>query len=400
MYRVMLVDDEGLELNALRRIVEKAFGEECVLETARSGRTAIELYETFRPDITFMDIQMPGINGIDAMREIRQRYHGARFIVLTAFDNFDYAKEAIDLGVYSYLTKPIRRDMVVQTLRSLMGEIDTERQRQSSQLMLRERLETAIPMLEAGFIYSILLRQDRDSVMENYLKMLDIRQESGYFLVIEFRVGDTPEDNVTLLNEGGRMRSLIRELFPSSITQLVGRRSLTAVFCGTPIDEYDSRLRSIEQVSELNKRMEGLTRFPFLCGVGSVLPLSKLADSYDQAVEALRQPIGKITHFNDLPLARQWESGYPHEVENQIYAFAQQGSVTKAVQSAGQFFDWMEACHSADLNDIRLKTLECVMRVEQIAFQQGGRTFRFMDRHGYLETVQEMERLPHGGKHD
>lgn len=393
MYRIMLVDDEGLERNALKRIIEKHFGDECTLETAKSGRDAIEQYERFRPDITFMDIQMPGINGIDAMREIRSHHPEARFIVLTAFDNFDYAQESISLGVFSYLTKPIRRDMVVQSLRKLMGEIGAERQQRSNHLLLREKLETALPMLEAGFIYSILLRQDRDSVMKNYLQMLDIQQESGYFLVLEFQTENSPEDSVALIRVSEKIRSLIRELFHNSITQLVGMRSLTAVFCNPPQDEYDSRLQSIERVTELQRRMEGITDLTFVCGVGSIQPLKNLADSYDQAIAALQQHTGEIAHFNDLPLMRQWESGYPYEAEHQVCERTEQGDVQGALQAAETFFDWMERCHGADLNDVRLKALALVLQAEDIAFHTGGQVYHFMGRHGYWETLGRMEHL-------
>lgn len=72
MYRVMLADDEGIVLDSLKMIIEKHFPGQCQIETAKTGRDVIELAESFRPDIAFMDIQMPGINGIEAIREIKK----------------------------------------------------------------------------------------------------------------------------------------------------------------------------------------------------------------------------------------------------------------------------------------------------------------------------------------
>ena len=60
-----------------------------------------------------MDIHMPGINGIQAMREIRKFNTTALFYVVSAYDKFDYAKEAIDLGVERYLTKPISKAKII-----------------------------------------------------------------------------------------------------------------------------------------------------------------------------------------------------------------------------------------------------------------------------------------------
>ena len=68
MYRILLADDEGIVRDSLKMIIEKNFPGQCEIEMARTGRDVIELSEIFRPDIVFMDIQMPGINGIDAIR--------------------------------------------------------------------------------------------------------------------------------------------------------------------------------------------------------------------------------------------------------------------------------------------------------------------------------------------
>lgn len=103
MYRVMLADDEGIVLDSLKLIIEKHFPGQCQVETAKTGRDVIELAEQFRPDIAFMDIQMPGINGIEAIREIQKNNPSMEFIILSAYDRFDYAREAINLGVMEYI---------------------------------------------------------------------------------------------------------------------------------------------------------------------------------------------------------------------------------------------------------------------------------------------------------
>ena len=72
MYRILIADDEGLMLEAFKGVILAEFGDKCSVETAKTGRAVIEKAETFHPDIVFMDIHMPGINGIQAMREIRK----------------------------------------------------------------------------------------------------------------------------------------------------------------------------------------------------------------------------------------------------------------------------------------------------------------------------------------
>ena len=80
--RILICDDEGIVQQAIRFMIQKSFGDEFEIESAKNGRMAIELAESFRPDIILMDIQMPGINGIEAMEEIKREHKNIIFIVL------------------------------------------------------------------------------------------------------------------------------------------------------------------------------------------------------------------------------------------------------------------------------------------------------------------------------
>ena len=129
MYKIMLADDEGIVIDSMKFIIEKEFGDECEIQYAKTGRSVIELAENFRPDIAVMDIQMPGINGIDAMKEIRKTNPKIIFIVMSAYDKFDYAKEAIKLGVMEYITKPMERTKILSALKSAMKQVDKDRKK-------------------------------------------------------------------------------------------------------------------------------------------------------------------------------------------------------------------------------------------------------------------------------
>lgn len=127
MYKIMIGDDEGIVIEALTFIINRHFGDSCIIESAKTGRSLIELAESFRPDIAFMDIQMPGINGIEAMREIKKNNPNIIFIIVSAYDKFNYAKEALSIGALDYLNKPIEQKVIVEILQKAMEKVDTER---------------------------------------------------------------------------------------------------------------------------------------------------------------------------------------------------------------------------------------------------------------------------------
>ncbi len=186
MYKIMLADDEGIVIDSLTYIIRQNFDGECRVESAKTGRSVIELAESFRPDIAFMDIQMPGINGIEAMKEIKKNNPNLIFIVMSAYDKFDYAQEAINLGVLEYLHKPVNQKKIVGVLKKAMDMVDSRRKKRSRDLETKEKLEIAVPMLEQGFIMAGLLQARDRPGLENYKSLLDINESHMFVLVLEF----------------------------------------------------------------------------------------------------------------------------------------------------------------------------------------------------------------------
>ena len=93
-YKIMLADDEGIVIDSLKFIIEKEFGDSCTIEYAKTGRSVIELAETYRPDIAIMDIQMPVMDGYHAAREIRACAHpDAKTIPIAAMTANAFAED-------------------------------------------------------------------------------------------------------------------------------------------------------------------------------------------------------------------------------------------------------------------------------------------------------------------
>ena len=223
-YKIMLADDEGIVIDSLKFIIEKEFGAACTIEYAKTGRSVIELAETYRPDIAIMDIQMPGINGIEAMREIRENNHSVVFIVMSAYDKFDYAKEAIKLGVLEYITKPMERTRIIAVLKAAMEQIDKERAKRSNDLMIREKLENVMPIIESGLVYNMLFQEHFTEDIENYKNLLGITQDQAYMLAVV--CGDSQEGNhmtnavgssVKMQEHDKVVRECIKEYYPDAV---------------------------------------------------------------------------------------------------------------------------------------------------------------------------------------
>lgn len=105
--RVLVADDEPIERKVVIKKLHSFFGNQIEIEEAMNGREAIEVFEKNPYQIALLDIEMPGINGLEAAAKIRETGKECQIIFLTAYDEFTYAKKAISVRALEYMLKPV-----------------------------------------------------------------------------------------------------------------------------------------------------------------------------------------------------------------------------------------------------------------------------------------------------
>ena len=117
MIRVLICDDQEVVCEGLQAILQGAPGIE-VAGIARDGTQAVDAVERLRPDVVLMDLKMPGMNGVEATRILRDRFAEVRVLVLTTYDSEEWVLEAIRAGARGYLLKDTPR---ADLLRAIEG---------------------------------------------------------------------------------------------------------------------------------------------------------------------------------------------------------------------------------------------------------------------------------------
>ena len=400
MYKIMLADDEGIVIDSLKFIIEKEFGDECMIEYAKTGRGVIELAESYRPDIAIMDIQMPGINGIDAIRAIKERNPHIIFIIMTAYDKFNYARDAVTLGVFEYLNKPIDRKVIIETLKNAMSSIDQEREKRSQELVIREKMETVIPIIENGLIYDILFRENFTEDVDNFKNILEIEENHGFMEVL---VCGDDQNGSHMTNAVGAsvriqriyndVRETIKEHMDCFVGSAMGNKIVIFVPCADPKLQYSDRIDEIEKARDIVRTLKRDHSTQFRMGIGSVKPIQDILSSYNEATEALVYTDGSVVHADDVPLHVEYEENYPVEVEKSLFGAIDKKDTNTAIGSAGKFFDWMAENYPDDIDDIKLKVIEFVLWAEHLVYEQGGRTYKFQSRKNYLSTIMNLNNI-------
>lgn len=175
--RVLIAEDELLERKAMKKFIQNNIKEVEVVGEAMNGRIAIELATKLQPDIIFMDIKMPGINGLEAIEKIHESQPMIKFILVTAYDTFEYAKQAMKFGIKDYVLKPGRTEEIVKALFRVRKEIIHER----SVAIEKER---ATALLRESLVRKIM-KSSMDEDVSGLMEQIMPTMEAGYFLVLD-----------------------------------------------------------------------------------------------------------------------------------------------------------------------------------------------------------------------
>ena len=107
MYRIIIADDEEIECRALEMMIRNEFPDMEILPYVQNGIDQVASVKKNHPDIAIIDINMPGLNGLDALEMIRTRNKELKVIISSAYSEFQFAKKAMKLGVSDYILKPL-----------------------------------------------------------------------------------------------------------------------------------------------------------------------------------------------------------------------------------------------------------------------------------------------------
>ena len=129
-YKLMIADDEYLILQKLQKTIDWEQYGFVLVASAQDGIAAMEQYELHRPELIITDIRMPEMDGLQLCEWIRGKSPHARMIILSGYQEFSYAQQAIRLGVNNFILKPIEEDKLIEALREVYKLLEIERNSQ------------------------------------------------------------------------------------------------------------------------------------------------------------------------------------------------------------------------------------------------------------------------------
>lgn len=372
MMKLLIADDEYLVTDSLKYIVERFVGGVEVVGTAKSGREAIEKVLELKPDIVFMDIHMPGIDGIEAIKQIKAAGIEVTFVIITAYEYFSYAKEAINLGVHEYLLKPINRNKVVETLEGICAEIASKREAVQREMQLKEKMNKVLPHLEGQFIYSRLFDGNAVKDVEFYEELFGMRIGYGYVMLA------VVEDNEDRGSLEGIKDSLDRQRFyeifshelKSMCQCLIGPPLLDKVPAYIPVDEktdtYEVRNNSIAVAEKLTARINRSVAIKYRIGIGRCYDINNFSKSCKEAnISAAIKGGDYAVHFEDIMTVGSNIDLYPESQEKELIRRLLAADDRGAEDAFESIFLWLTMNYKEDMDRIKSRLIELFFQIKR-----------------------------------
>lgn len=341
MIKIMLVDDEPIEREGLQLILRRNRSDFEIVAEARNGKEAIESALAYKPDLIFMDIKMPEFDGLEAIRQILAFHPAAKCVMVSAFDTFDYAREAMKYGIKEYLLKPSKISEVLQAYDRMAEEITKERQQTSERLEINQRLDRISSFVEAEYIVSLMMDHVHEFGEEDWNEWLDLEHTQGFSAVFSFE-SDNLQPGHEEKSEWHRI--LKQTLHQQELNCLVG--PLTSfqvpvfVQLNTRTTETDPRPEFARSV--IHHVQHKLEHSRLYAGIGTIVSdTTQFSRSYEESIQALESVYGHkgaAYMVYTEKVKKKLQESIPFEVEKELIEAVKKGDAQKGMQMFDSYF--------------------------------------------------------------
>jgi two-component system, response regulator YesN len=312
MYTVLVAEDEFEVREAIVSGTDWAGLGFLVTDSAENGQEAWELFAKGAPDLLLTDIRMPFMDGLQLAERVKRQYPGTRVVILSGYDEFEYAQRALKLSVDEYVLKPFSSGDLANVLAKVRTVLDEEAAEKRDVEQLREHYRRSLPVLRENFLATLMMRPLKRKELEEKSALYDIRLTGVSFqvAVVSLDTAGPREQGQTGAAMGNGPR---KEQTPSTISEdqelllfaslniaeeIAAARNLGRVFLHqgqvvllTITQEDDTHAVSsatMAAAEEIRQAIERYLKQTVTIGIGVVIPEpAGLSYSYKDAVLAL-----------------------------------------------------------------------------------------------------------------
>ncbi|MCF2940898.1 response regulator [Paenibacillus alkaliterrae] len=257
MWSIVLIDDDRQVLRSMKKAIPWEKLKAACAGEAMDGEEGLRLVEQTNPDIIISDIYMPVMNGLDMISELRSRGYKGKIIILSGYADFEYAIQALRLGVDDYLSKPVTVKTLEAVLNGAIHQLEEELAKEFEQEDLRKKLELYEPFVEKEWLKSLVTGTKTTGEIETFvLRHPQFTSKSHVVMGIEMvrteRVSKISDWNLFRFAVMNVIEEILQKQWTdSSYIQLHSNHA--AILLRLPAEEAETQL--LEQVRKIGKQI-------------------------------------------------------------------------------------------------------------------------------------------------
>jgi two-component system response regulator YesN len=377
VYKILIVDDEPIVREGIRERIQWAkHGYECI-GACENGREALEVMAQERPDVVLTDICMPYMDGLELSRQIVEKYPKTRIIILTGFDDFDYAQQAVKLQVTDFILKPITSAELRELLDKIKLEMDEESGRNEHLLRMKQELKNSMALLSERFL---------ERLASSPMRRADIAAKLAYFNIPlngPLYIAMTAEmDEPSLYGETADVElyafalyNIVQEIAGSAQESAVFRfkeHKVMAVLSGSNAEELHAQAYKLAE--DIRNSVKEYMKFTVTVGIGTVRSdVAEIRHSCRASEAALEYRLlmgpDQVVNITDLEVrgGKPLQDGF--EAEAALVSAIRAGTasevdhcIQRLIQEIGSASMPIELCHVRILR-VMLAVLQTLMEM-------------------------------------
>lgn len=309
-YKILLVDDEEeIRKGIIKKINWSELGFHVVGE-AENGIEALDIIDKTSPDLVLTDIRMPFMDGIKLAENIRDRFPTTKVVVLSGFDDFEYAQAAIKLGVIRYILKPINASEMKTALLEIKQGLDEEIASKNDVKMLKANYQKSLPLLRERFFNQWIEDYIEGVMVEENIQSLKINLPYKDLMVAVIRLDYLSQKELD--SNDMKNKNLLKLAVFNMCEEIITLKKIGIVFMRmnelvviATAGEIDNQNTILQTLEEIRIRVEKYLSTTITIGVGTVCTdKSLLYKSYLSAVSAFEYSVlinnNRVIYIGDI----------------------------------------------------------------------------------------------------
>ncbi|MDF2987039.1 MAG: two component transcriptional regulator, AraC family [Eubacterium sp.] len=383
MYKLLVVDDEEeVRRGLIQKIEWYKYNFEIVGE-AQNGREALDIIEENVPDIIITDISMPIMNGLELSEYVKLNYPTIKTVILTGYDDFNYAQQAIRFGVEDYILKPVLPKDIDELLIKLKNKLELEIEHKENIIRLKEHFNESLPIIRDKYLSLIVEGNIDENDLKSKISFFRLNLRGGCFVIAAGNIDNSGhEDKIFSANDTELMRFAVINIAKEIIDKysigeaLFHHNELVIIFSfndtlQNEICNKDTIFRKVYSVlEEIRQNVEKFLKLTVTIGVGSVANnLTRIRDSYKSALSALEYKLvigeSKIIFIEDLEPKRKEVIAFDEQTERRLVSAVKFGTEKEVKEIVKDVFDKLVGTKAA-FQEYQLYLAEVVAAISRI----------------------------------